>query len=85
MSNPTKKPIPSLYDLSNSTIGTKFEKKKRKKDKKKGDEEEEEAEEDELIYGWAKVPLSDKQVLYAALGVRLGFKIARSYWKLEGY
>jgi ribonuclease D len=76
MSNPTKKPIPSLYDLSNATIGTKFEKKKRKKNKKKGDEEEEE---EELIYGWAKVPLSDKQVLYAALGVRLGFKIARSY------
>jgi hypothetical protein len=72
MPNPTKKPIPSLYDLSNATIGTKLEKKKRKK---KGDEEEEE----ELIYGWAKVPLSDKQVLYAALDARLGFEIARSY------
>jgi hypothetical protein len=48
MPNPTKKPIPSLYDLSNATIGTKLEKKKRiKKNKKKGDEEEE----DELIYG----------------------------------
>jgi hypothetical protein len=58
MPNPTKKPIPSLYDLSNATIETKLEKKKRiKKNKKKGDEEEE-----ELIYGWAKVPLSDKQV-----------------------
>jgi hypothetical protein len=56
MPNPTKNPILSLYDLSNATIGTKLEKKKRKKDKKKGDEEEEE----ELIYGWAKVPLSDK-------------------------
>jgi ribonuclease D len=82
MSNPTKNPILSLYDLSNATIGTKLEKKKRKKDKKKGDEEEEE---EELIYGWAKVPLSDKQVLYAALDARLGFEIARSYWKLEGY
>jgi hypothetical protein len=81
MPNPTKKPISSLYDLSNATIGTKLEKKKRiKKNKKKGDEEEEE--EDELIYGWAKVLLSDKQVLYAALDARLGFEIARSYWKL---
>jgi ribonuclease D len=80
--NPTDKPIPSLYDLSNATVGTKFEKKKRiKKNKKKGDEKEEE----ELIYGWAKVPLSDKQVLYAALDARLGFEIARSYWNLEGY
>jgi ribonuclease D len=80
MPNPTKNPIPSLYDLYNATIGTKLEKKKRKKDNKKGDEEEE-----ELIYGWAKVSLSDKQVLYAALDARLGFEIARSYWKLEGY
>jgi hypothetical protein len=38
MSNPTKKPILSLYNLSNATIGTKLEKKKRKKNKKKGDE-----------------------------------------------
>jgi hypothetical protein len=83
MPNPTKNPILSLYNLSNATIGTKLEKKKRKKDKKKGDEEEED--EDELIYGWTKVPLSDKQVLYAALDARLGFEIARSYWKLEGY
>jgi ribonuclease D len=82
MPNPTKNPISSLYDLSNATIGTKLEKKKRnkKKDKKKDDEEEEE----ELIYGWAKVPLSDKQVLYAALDTRLGFEIARRHWKLEG-
>jgi hypothetical protein len=83
MPNPTKKPILSLYNLSNATIGTKLEKKKRKKNKTKGDEEEEE--EDELIYGWAKVPLSDKQVLYTALDAHLGFEIARSYWKLEGY
>jgi hypothetical protein len=84
--NPTNKPIPSLYDLSNATVGTKLEKKKRiKKNKKKGNEEEEEEEEDKLIYGWAKVPLSDKQVLYAALDARLGFEIARSYWNLEGY
>jgi hypothetical protein len=80
MPNPTKNPIPSLYDLSNATIGTKLEKKKRKKDKKKDDEEEEE----ELIYSWAKV-LSDKQVLYVTLDARLGFEIARRYWKLEGY
>jgi ribonuclease D len=81
MQNPTKNPIPSLYNLTNATIGTQLEKKKRKKDNKKGDEEEEE----ELIYGWAKVPLSDKQVLYAALDACLGFEIARRYWKLEGY
>jgi ribonuclease D len=82
--NPTTKPIPSLYDLSNATIGTKLEKKKIKRNKKKGDEEEEE--EEELIYGWAKVPLSDKQVLYAALDARLSFEIARApfgclYWQ----
>jgi hypothetical protein len=80
--NPTTKPILSLYDLSNATIGTKLEKKRIKKNKKKGDEEEEE---DKLIYGWVKVPLSDKQVLYVALYARLGFEIARSYWNLEGY
>jgi hypothetical protein len=81
--NPTTKPIPSLYDLSNATIGTKLEKKKKKikKNKKKDNEEEEE----ELIYGWAKVPLTDKQVLYAALDARLSFEIARSFWNLEGY
>jgi ribonuclease D len=50
-------------------------------DKKKDNKEEEE---DNLIYGWVKVPLSDKQVLYAALDTRLGFEIARSYWKLQG-
>jgi hypothetical protein len=83
MPNPTKNLIPTLYDLSNATIVTKLEKKKRKKDKKKDDEEEEE--DNELIYGWAKVPLSDKQVLYAAQDARLGFEIARRYWKLEGY
>jgi hypothetical protein len=82
MPNPTKNPILSLYDLSNATIWTKLEKKKRKKDKKKDDKEEEE---DKLIYSWAKVPLSDKQVLYAALDARLSFEIARRYWKLEGY
>jgi hypothetical protein len=80
MPNPTKNPIPSLYDLSNATIGTKLEKKKRNKKDKKDDEEEE-----ELIYGWAKVPLSNKQVLYAALDARLGFEIARRHWKLQGY
>jgi hypothetical protein len=41
MPNPTKNSIPSLYDLSNVTIGTKLEKKKRnKKDEKKDDAEE---------------------------------------------
>jgi hypothetical protein len=53
----------------------------KKKDKKKGEEEED----DELIFGWAKVPLSWKQFLYAALDARLGFEIAMSYWKLKGY
>jgi hypothetical protein len=80
--NPTKNPIPSLYDLSNANIGTNLGKKKRnKKDKKKDDEEEEE----ELIFGWSKVPLSFEQVLYAALDARLGFEIARRQWKLHGY
>jgi hypothetical protein len=86
--NPTNKLTPTLYDLANATIGTHLENKKRikkkdkKKYKKKGGEEEEE---DELIFGWAKVPLSFKQLLYAALDARLGFEIARSYWKLKGY
>jgi hypothetical protein len=85
--NPTNKLTLSLYDLANATIGTHLENKKRikKKDKKmdkkmykkKGEEEEEE--DDELIFGWAKVPLSFKQLLYAALDACLGFEIARSY------
>jgi hypothetical protein len=81
--NPTNKLTPSLYDLANATIGTHLENKKKdkKKYKKKGEEEEE----DELIFGWAKVPLRFKQLLYAALDARLGFEIARSYWKLKGY
>jgi ribonuclease D len=85
MPNPTKNPIPSLYDLSNATIGTKLEKKKRNKKDKKKDKKKDDEEEEELIYGWTKVPLSDKQVLYATLDVRLGFEIARRHWKLQGY
>jgi hypothetical protein len=91
--NPIDKLTPSLYDLANATIGTHLENKKRikkkdkkmdkKKYKKKGEEEEEE--EEELIFGWTKVPLSFKQLLYAALDARQGFEIARSYWKLKGY
>jgi hypothetical protein len=79
--SPTDKLTPSLYDLANATIGTHLENKKRikKKYKKKGEEEEGEEEEEELIFGWAKVPLSFKQLLYAALDARLGFEIARSY------
>jgi ribonuclease D len=80
--NPTNNPIPSLYDLSNATIGTNLEKKKRnKKDKKKDDKEEEE----ELIFGWGNVPLSFEQVMYAALDARLGFEITRRHWKLHDY
>jgi hypothetical protein len=52
----------------------------KKKYKTKGEEEEE-----ELIFGWAKVALSFKQLLYAALDAHLRFEIARSYWKLKGY
>jgi hypothetical protein len=86
--NPTKNPTPSLYDLSNNTIGTNLEKKKKriKKDKKKDekkDDKEEEEEEEELIFGWAKVLLSFEQFLYAALDARLGFEIARRHWKLH--
>jgi hypothetical protein len=75
--NPTNKPIPSLYDLANATIGTSLEKKRIKKDKKMDKKKEEE--EDELIFGWANVPLSFEQVLYASLDACLGFEIARSY------
>ncbi|XP_051213761.1 uncharacterized protein [Lolium perenne] len=57
--NPTKFPILSLYDLANSIIGTKLEKKRRKRDKKKDNEEEEE---NKLIFGWDNVPLSYEQV-----------------------
>jgi hypothetical protein len=83
--NPTD---PSLYDLANATIGTHLENKKRikKKDKKMDKKmDKKKGEEEELIFGWAKVPLRFKQLLYAALDTRLGFEIARSYWKLKGY
>jgi hypothetical protein len=90
--NPTNKQTLSLYDLANATIGTYLENKKRdkKKNKKKDNKkykkkEEEEEDDDELIFGWAKVPLSFNQLLHAALDARLGFEIARSYWKLKGY
>jgi ribonuclease D len=84
--NPTKNPIPSLYDLSNATIGTNLEKKKRnKKDKKKDEKKDDEEEEEELIFGWGNVPLSFEQVMYAALDARLGLEIARRHWKLYGY
>jgi hypothetical protein len=78
ISKPTNNPIPSLYDLSNATIGTNLEK---KNDKKKDDEEEE----DDLIFGWGNVPLSFEQVMYATLDARLGFEIARRHWKLHDY
>jgi hypothetical protein len=48
-------------------------------------EEEEGDDDDELIFDWGKVSLSFEQVLYAALDARLGFKIARRYWKLYRY
>ncbi|XP_051221804.1 uncharacterized protein [Lolium perenne] len=80
--NPTKNPIPSLYDLANSIIGTNLKKNKRKKYKKKDDAEEKE---DKLIFGWANVSLSYEQVRYAVLDARLGFEMARSYWELVGY
>ena len=84
--NPTKNPIPSLYDLANSTIGTKLEKKKRKRGKKKNKKKDDEEEEyDELIFGWGNVPLRYEQVQYAALDARVGFEIARRYWRLLGY
>jgi hypothetical protein len=59
----------------------------RRREKKKEEEEEEEDDddEDELIFGWKKVPLSFNQILYAALDARLGFEIARSFWKLKSY
>jgi ribonuclease D len=78
--NPTNKLTPSLYDLANATIGTHLENKTR--DKKK---EQKEGQKDKLIFGWEKVSLSFNQLRYAALDARLGFEIARSYWKLKGY
>jgi hypothetical protein len=81
--NPTNKLTPSLYDLANATTGTHLENKKRdkKKDKKKDKNKYKKKgeEEEELIFGWAKVPLSFKQLLYAALDAFLDFEIARSY------
>jgi hypothetical protein len=82
--NPPKNPIPSLCDLANFTIGTKLEKKKRDK-KKNTNKYDEEEEEDELIFGWGNVPLNYEQVHYAALDARLGFEIARRYWRLLDY
>jgi hypothetical protein len=66
ISNPTNNPIPSLYDLSNATIGINLEKKKDNKKNKKKDNEEE-----DLIFGWGNIPLSYEQVKYAALDARL--------------
>jgi hypothetical protein len=77
--NPTKNPIPSLYDLSNATIGTNLERKKRNKKDRKKDEKKDDEEEEELIFGWGKVPLSFEQVLYATLDARMGFEIARRH------
>ncbi|XP_051220974.1 uncharacterized protein [Lolium perenne] len=77
--NPTNNPIPSIYDLANSIIGTNLEKKKRKRYKRKDAAEEKE---DELIFGWANVPLSYEQMRYAVLDARLSFEMARSYWHL---
>ncbi|XP_051211538.1 uncharacterized protein [Lolium perenne] len=79
--NRTNNHILSLYDLVNSIIGTNLEKKKRKKYKKKDAAQEKE---DELIFGWAIVPLSYEQVRYAALDARLGFEMARRHWMLVG-
>ncbi|XP_051197345.1 uncharacterized protein [Lolium perenne] len=81
--NPTNNHIPSLYDLANSLIGTNLEKKKRKKYKKK--DAAQEKEDDELIFGWANVPLSFEQVRYATLDACLGFEMAKSFWQLVGY
>jgi hypothetical protein len=83
--NPTNNPIPILYDLSNATIGTNFEKKRKKNDKKKDKKKDDEEEEEDLIFGWGNIPLSFEQVKYAALDARLGFKIARRNWKLHDY
>jgi hypothetical protein len=77
--NPTNNPIPSLYDLSNATIGTNLEKKKRKKKDKKKNKKKDNEEEEDLIFDWGNVPLSYEQVKYAALDARLGFKIARRH------
>ena len=88
------KTTPSLIDLANCYIGTDLAQKKKEKKKKKGEEEEEkkpaktakEVEEEEaLIHGWGNMPLSFKQLDYAALDARLGFELGRKHWRARGY
>lgn len=64
--------IPSLYDLSNSVLGTSLE--------KKGDSCKKIREE-----GWASPELRFEQVKYAALDARLSFEIPRKKWAIKGY
>ena len=71
---------PSLYALANSYCKTNLPLKARNKNK--GGRMD--PEEDLRIFGWGN-PLSAEKVRYAALDARLGFEIARSAWRLDGY
>jgi ribonuclease D len=77
--NPTKKPIPSLYDLANHYLGTNLEKKKKYHKTRSTDEEK------ALIFGWGDYSLSPAQVKYAALDARLGFELGRRHFRAAGY
>ena len=70
--NPTTNFPPGLYDLANFYIGTNLSKKNTKIASIRQED-------------WDEVPLNVEQIRYAALDARLGFEIARKYWKLVGY
>ena len=70
--NPTNIFSLGLYDLANFYIGTNLSKKNTKIASIRQE-------------GWDEVPLNVEQIRYAALDARLGFEIARKYWKLVGY
>ena len=85
--NPTNNPNnPSLYALSNAILGTALVRKpKPKKHELQKMSQKERYEYEELIFKWADYPLSERQIKYAALDSRLGFEIARRWWRLLGY
>ena len=84
--NPTTNPNnSSLYALSNAILGTELvPKPKPKKHELQEMSQKEREEYEELIFKWANYPLSWRQIQYAALDSRLGFEIARRWWRLLG-
>ncbi|XP_071678609.1 uncharacterized protein [Lolium perenne] len=82
---PTKH-TPILIDLANYYIGTDLEQKKKFNYKKNAPlKTANELEEEALIFGWGDFPLSYKQLQYAALDARLGFKLGRRHFRALGY